>query len=152
MPETLDTIKEPRGTNLWISRLYLVDEIIAAGIDDGSLLVDNISVEDVVASQNTFRWKREVLKYRLLLLERKGEVYPQKRVLPGYGNTTFIEREECRRYLRIQEESRELCSGNSDYSEWREWFRKRYNASLGYRFVSSVYRYTRYLWNTVMNN
>jgi len=144
--------KEPRGTNLWISRSYLVDEIIAAGIDDGSLLVDNISVEDVVASQNTFRWKREVLKYRLLLLERKGEVYPQKRVLPGYGNTTFIEREECRRYLRIQEESRELCSGNSDYSEWREWFRKRYNASLGYRFVSSVYRYTRYLWNTVMNN
>lgn len=144
--------KEPRGTNLWISRSYLADKLIAAGIHDGSLLVDTISVDDVVASQNTFRWKRDVLKYRLLLLEKRGEVYPRKRLLPGYGNTSFIEREKCRRYLRIHEESRELCSSNSDYSKWGEWFKKRYNAPLGYRLVSTVCKYTRYLWNTVMND
>jgi hypothetical protein len=143
--------KEPRGTNLWISRSYLVNELIDAGINDGSLLVDAVSIDEVIAAQNTLHWKREVLKYRLLLLERKGEVYPRKRVLPGYGNTSFIEREECRRYLKIQEESRELCSSSRDCSVWGERFRKKYNAPYGYRLTSTVLRYTRYLWNIVMD-
>jgi len=143
--------KEPLGTNLWISRSYLVDELIDAGISDGSLLVDKVSVDDVIAAQNTLRWKREVLKYRLLLLEERGEVYPRKRVLTGYGNTSFIEREECRRCLRIQEESRELCSSNRDYNRWGEWFKKRYKAPYGYQLISNVLRYTRYLWNIVMD-
>lgn len=143
--------KEPRGTNLWISRSCLVNELIAAGISNGSLLVDAVSIDEVIASQNTLRWKREVLKYRLFLLERKKEVYPRKRVLPGYGNISFIEREECRRYLQIQEESRVLCSSSRDYSLWGEWFKKRYNAPYGYRFTSTVLRYTRYMWNIVLS-
>jgi len=144
--------KEPRGTNLWISRSYLVDELIAAGINDGSLLVDTVSVDDVITSQNTLRWKREVLKYRLLLLEEKGEIYPQKRVLPGYGNTSFIEREECRRYLRIQAESRELCFRNRDYSVWGEWFKNRYKAPYSYRLISTILRYKKYLWNIMTDS
>lgn len=143
--------KEPCGTNLWISRSHLVNELIDAGRSDGSLIIDKVSVDDVIASQNTLRWKREVLKYRLLLLGENGEMYPRKRVSPGYGNTSFIEREECRRYLQIQEESRELCSSNRDYSCWGEWFRERYNAPFGYRVISTVIRYIRYLRNIIMD-
>ncbi len=139
--------KEPRGTNLWISRSYLVNKLIAAGINDGSLLIDTIPIDDVIASQKALRWKREVLKYRLLLLEEIGEMYPRKRVLPGYGNTSRIEREECKRYLRIQKESRELCFSNKDYSVWGEWFKDRYNAPYRYRLTSTILRYTKYLQN-----
>jgi hypothetical protein len=53
--------------------------------------------------------------------------------------------------LQIQEESRELCSSNRDYSCWGEWFRERYNAPFGYQVISMVLRYTRYLWNIVMD-
>ena len=78
-------------------------------------------------------------------------MYPRKRVLPGYGNTSFIESAECRKYLQIQEEIRVLCSSNRDYSCWGEWFRERYNAPFGYQVISMVLRYTRYLWNIVMD-
>jgi len=142
--------KEPRGTNLWISRNNLVNDLITAGVNDGSILVDNISVDEVITAQNTLRWKREVLKYRLLLLEKKGEIFPRKRVLPGNGNTSFIEREECRRYLQIQEESRELCSMNVDYSIWKKWFNQKYNTSYIYQLIGTFLRYSRDLWRIVM--
>lgn len=143
--------KEPRGTNLWISRSDIAENIIRAGVKDGSIHVDSISVNDVIASQNTLRWKREVLKYRLLLLERRGEMYPRKRVSPGRGETSFIEREQCRRYLEIQRESRDLFSTNLDYRACGKWFEQRYNAPYVYRIIGLVTKYLGYLRKIVLS-
>jgi hypothetical protein len=123
---------EPRGTSLWICRTPLAAGILSRGETEGTLQVDPVGIQEIIASQNTLHWKRDMLEYRLLLMERNGEQCPKKRVKAGRGTISFLEREECRRYLSIQKESREIVFHNT-MDEVGKWFAEAYHTPWSYR-------------------
>lgn len=112
--------QELRGTSLWISRSPLVDRIFADGIASIALEGYLCGIDHILRSANQLRWKREMLSYRLTLMQENGEHPPVKRVKPGPGrNLSFLERDECRKCLEIQRESRRKTDhGYAGVSEW----------------------------------
>ncbi|MDE2518216.1 MAG: Coenzyme F420 hydrogenase/dehydrogenase, beta subunit C-terminal domain [Methanocorpusculum sp.] len=112
--------QELRGTSLWISRSPLVDQIFIDGITSNSLEGNICGVDLILRSANQLCWKREMLSYRLHLMQENGEHPPAKRVEPGSGkNLSFLERDECRKCLEIQQKSRmKTADGYAGVSEW----------------------------------
>ena len=76
-------VKDPLGTNIVIVRNPKVLEILEEGKINGKLHLEELSPQDVVASQEgNFRHRQDELTYRLFLKEKSGEWYPKKRVVP----------------------------------------------------------------------
>jgi len=111
---------EPRGTSLWIARSPLADRMLSQGIVDKKLDAESISIDKVILAQDSIRWKRELLKYRLLLMKERGEICPEKRVKSGRGALTILERDQCRKALEIQRESR--VRYNDGFEAFGKWF------------------------------
>lgn len=112
--------QELRGISLWISRSPLVYQIFTNGITSNSLEGNICGVDQILHSANSLRWKRDMLSYRLHLMQENGEHPLVKRVEPGSGkNLSFLERDECRKCLEIQRESRvKTEDGYAGVSEW----------------------------------
>lgn len=90
-------VNDSLGTNIIIVRSPEIHSLIEKGIKNGNLKLDRITAEKVIKSQEGgFRHRRDILSYRLAILEKKGKWYPTKRVKPS---TTIINE----RYKKIAE-------------------------------------------------
>ena len=77
-------IPDGRGTSLIIPRNPLLHEMLETAASEGRVHLDQITVEQAVASQiGGFRQRREGLAYRLKLADEAGVWRPPKRVKPS---------------------------------------------------------------------
>jgi coenzyme F420 hydrogenase subunit beta len=75
--------KESHGTNLVITRTPEVDLLFKEGAKRGKLFIEEVKIEQVIASQRSaLGLKRDGLAHRLWLAEQEGRPYPKKRVKP----------------------------------------------------------------------
>lgn len=82
-----ETVKDPLGTNIVITRNRVIDDIIKEGVDRDSLVLNVVPVEKVYESQaGNYRHRREGLSVRLADAEIQGTWTPVKRVkISEYG-------------------------------------------------------------------
>ena len=74
---------EWQGTNLVITRSALAEEIVASGVDDGTVHAAMLSTEDAAATQASgLRHRRAGLAIRLADRQQRGVYVPIKRVAP----------------------------------------------------------------------
>jgi len=93
--------KDPLGTNIIVVRNPKILEILEEGRTNGKLHLEELSLTDVVASQEgNFRHRQDELSYRLFLKEKNGEWYPKKRTAPN-ENAITKKRQKIQR-LRIK--------------------------------------------------
>ena len=73
-----------RGANVVVVRHPLLQDLLVRARAAGRLHLDDLSADDVAASQaGGLRHRREGLAYRLWLTDRAGDWRPKKRVKPG---------------------------------------------------------------------
>lgn len=112
--------EEPRGVSLYISRNTLADELLNDGKLKHVLQVEDIPIEKVIQAQDSLFWKRDLLRYRLTLMQERGEIVLKKRVEPSDGSElSLINRDKVRKCLEIQRESRIRVSDGFDaFGKW----------------------------------
>ncbi|SNR49938.1 Coenzyme F420-reducing hydrogenase, beta subunit [Lutibacter agarilyticus] len=72
--------KDGRGTNVLISRTNLSEIIIQDGIKKGDVTIENISLENILMSQQgSFNHRHTALKYRVKRAKKRGFLVPPKR-------------------------------------------------------------------------
>lgn len=72
---------DPKGANVVVVRHPVVYELIRRGADEGRLHLDDLSPDEVAASQaGGLRHRRDGLAYRLWLTDKAGKWRPTKRV------------------------------------------------------------------------
>jgi len=77
-------INDYLGTNILVVRNEKVNNLILDAIQDNRLEMKEISVDDVIKSQESgIRHRREGLSYRLFLKQKNNEWVPDKRVIPN---------------------------------------------------------------------
>lgn len=125
LPEYLH---DSKGTNLFVVRSFLINEIIKEGIRDGELHVDTISINKVVQSQSgVLEIKRKQLPYRLYIEQKKGLRVPIKRLSPE-DNIGFFEKKEIEIKIKMQKKSKELFVENYNGCQLNiERFRRKIN-------------------------
>jgi len=70
-----------KGNNVVLVRNPIISNLLKEGIEGGRIIVDEISEEDIVKSQDAnFRHRRDELGYRLYKEDYKGQWRPKKRV------------------------------------------------------------------------
>ncbi len=75
---------DSNGNSLVVTRLPQIQALIAEGIADGSLQLDELTPQQAVKSQASgVRYRRQGLAYRMLLKDRAGVWHPPKRVSPS---------------------------------------------------------------------
>jgi coenzyme F420-reducing hydrogenase beta subunit len=80
-------VNDSGGTNVVIVRSPLIQKIIDQGIKEKALKLDVLDPEEIVKSQEGgFRHRRDLLAYRIALLEDQKTWFPQKRVEPSLDN------------------------------------------------------------------
>lgn len=78
-----------RGTNVVVVRDQRLQEILKDATEQGRLHLDDLTPDDVAASQaGGLRHRRDGLAYRLLLTDNEGTWRPTKRVKPGAAHLT----------------------------------------------------------------
>ena len=112
--------EEPRGTSLYITRNILADELLNNGVSKHVLQVEDIPIEKVILAQDSLFWKRDLLRYRLTLMQENGENILKKRVDPSDGSElSILNRDKVRKCLEIQRESRfRVKDGFDAFGEW----------------------------------
>ncbi len=76
-------VRDWRGDNILIVRNPTLQDVIQRALREGRLVLDVISVAEVIASQaGCYRHRRDGLAYRLLLKDQAGKWRPPKRVSP----------------------------------------------------------------------
>lgn len=84
-----DYASDWRGTNVIVSRSALIDELIDEGVADGSIQLNEISVDSAATSQaGNFRHRHAGLAVRLADDLAAGLSVPRKRIEPGVGHVT----------------------------------------------------------------
>lgn len=74
---------DSNGTNVIIIRNPVIQKIVDSGIKDKALKLDVITPEKIIESQEGgFRHRRELLAYRLALVESQDKWHPIKRIEP----------------------------------------------------------------------
>jgi len=77
-------VQDSRGTNVVVARTTAITQILSKGTLSGALILDEISADDVAASQTAgLRHRREGLAYRLWRYHHDGIWHPSKRVIPS---------------------------------------------------------------------
>ena len=77
-----------KGTSILVVRDQTIGSLLAEGRKDGRLVLDDVSVEDVVASQRSGLFHRRIgLAHRLARRGKKGQWAPRKRVTPQLAST-----------------------------------------------------------------
>ena len=111
---------EPRGTSLWVARTPLAEQILNDGVSSGNLDAGPISIEKVIQAQDSIFWKRDLLRYRLTLMQDAGEQWPKKRVEPSDGKElSVLNRDKVRKSLEIQHDSRlRYADGFEEFGRW----------------------------------
>lgn len=72
---------DPRGANVVVVRHPVMLDLIRTGAEEGRLHLDDLSADDVAASQaGGLRHRRDGLAYRLWLTDKAGQWRPTKRV------------------------------------------------------------------------
>lgn len=72
-----------RGTNVLVNRSTTIDAILEKGVTDGSIELDSLSLDDVIATQaGNVRHRRDGLAVRLSDDIKSGKPVPRKRVEP----------------------------------------------------------------------
>jgi len=80
LPEYVD---DSKGTNVIVVRNPVIKELVDSGIKNEALRLDSIPPEKIVESQEGgFRHRRELLAYRLALVESQNKWHPIKRIEP----------------------------------------------------------------------
>jgi len=76
-----ETVNDPGGTNIIITRSRIIDGIIKEGAGRGSLLVKQVPVDKIYESQaGNYRHRREGLSVRIADAQKQGTWFPAKRV------------------------------------------------------------------------
>lgn len=105
-------IHDGRGTNLFVVRSFLINEIIKEGIIDGDINADVISINKVVQSQlGVLETKRKLLPYRLFIEQKNGSRVPIKRLSPA-ENIGYFEKREIELKIKMQKKSKKLFIEN----------------------------------------
>jgi len=98
--------RDYRGTNLVISRNPLISEILEEGEKQGQLVLDNISIEKVIRSQQAaLKIKKTHTAYRLQKAKERGLTIPAKRVAPS-NDFSFWDKKEIELKDKMQSASR----------------------------------------------
>lgn len=125
--------QDPKGTNIYLSRSKVVDELIKIGKEQKTLSVTDISIDKVIESQQPrlHRKRNPLLEYRLSILKDNGKVIPQKREWSNKAKLTVIDKYQCHRLLKLKKSSREefkKCHGDCRYMS--TWFSKNAKGDL----------------------
>ncbi|MGD8194338.1 Coenzyme F420 hydrogenase/dehydrogenase, beta subunit C-terminal domain [Herbiconiux sp. P18] len=98
-----------RGTNVVITRNAIIDGILAEGVSDGNVGLDNLDTDSVAKTQaGNFRHRREGLAVRLADDDKAGHWHPTKRVAPGYSHVTQERVQLIRNRRELSAESHEI--------------------------------------------
>jgi len=98
-------VNDSRGTNVLVVRSRQVQELLDSAATAGRIHLEAISPEDVARSQDaSMRHRRDGLRYRLFLAQRRGEWHPPKRVAPGKYHLPSWDRAK----FRLREQLRDL--------------------------------------------
>jgi len=72
--------KDGAGTNIIVTRSAVADNFIKNGNETGKLVIEPLSLENFIASQQgSFNHRQKALGYRMRLAEKKGMTIPPKR-------------------------------------------------------------------------
>lgn len=112
--------REPKGTSICLIRSQIAKDVLYSD----TLALKPIPIKWVIASQTSLHWKRDLLSYRLSIMNNEGIYHPKKRVSPGKGHSLCFEREEVRKAVVIQRESRQRST--SGFDGVGEWFSREY--------------------------
>ncbi len=94
-------IEDSKGTNIVIVRNSTIQEIINNGINNNQIILEKLSLQEVIDSQSSgFLHRREGLAYRLYLAEEEKQWHPKKRVKAS--NKSISEKIKKRQKLRIK--------------------------------------------------
>lgn len=95
-------VNDSKGTNVIVIRNKVLSDLIQKAMEDGRLILDTITTDQVVQSQRSgFEHRREGLAFRLSRQDEQGYWRPEKRVKPAMSreNTTLVRKQECRTRL-----------------------------------------------------
>nr|WP_319998276.1 Coenzyme F420 hydrogenase/dehydrogenase, beta subunit C-terminal domain [uncultured Draconibacterium sp.] len=74
-------VNDSEGTNIVITRDAIVDDVLQEGFDNNRIVLDELSKEEIIASQRSgFLHRREGLSYRLYLADKEKLWRPKKRI------------------------------------------------------------------------
>ena len=100
---------DPNGHNLVIVRSPKIFQTIIGGIQREQLKLKDISIDDVIRSQNEVIYgKRVLLSYRLNLARKQGKKRPQNKRIDAGGSYNLLLSKLTQNLLKMQKESREL--------------------------------------------
>lgn len=100
---------DPNGHNLVIVRSPKIFQTIIGGIQREQLKLKDISIDDVIRSQNEVIYgKRVLLSYRLNLARKQGKIRPQNKRIDASGSYNLLLSKLTQNLLEMQKESREL--------------------------------------------
>ena len=101
-----ETVADPLGTNIIITRSKVIDNIIKEGIDRHSLVMNVVSVDKVCESQaGNYRHRREGLSVRLEDAESQEIWTPVKRIKPDEYEVETIRKNIYRLREKISQRS-----------------------------------------------
>lgn len=101
-----ESVKDPKGTSVVVSRNKALSEMLERGKADGQLNLKELSIEKVTQSQQGgLRDRREGLAYRLYLRQKSGEWAPKKRVEPSKKHISSNRRKLYRHRIKMMKDS-----------------------------------------------
>lgn len=108
LPQYID---DSKGTNIVITRNIKINSLLKQGQEENKLVLDLVSEEDVVKSQNSgFKHRREGLAYRIWKKEQKNEWYPTKRVKPEFSIDPIVAKRQDLRSVLMEESHKQFAS------------------------------------------
>lgn len=106
---------EWRGTNIVVTRSAPIDALLAQGQRDGQLQLDELGVDEVVASQaGNYRHRWDGLSVRTAIAQRQGRWFPHKRIRPGSIPVDFL------RQAMVQLRMQLACTSHTAFRAARE--------------------------------
>ncbi|MGN6830634.1 Coenzyme F420 hydrogenase/dehydrogenase, beta subunit C-terminal domain [Paucibacter sp. M5-1] len=86
-------VGDPKGTNVLVNRHPVLEQILREGAADGAIQLDDLSLADIVRSQEgNFRHRRDGLAVRQADAARRGQWTPPKRGFVSLAQVSFYRR------------------------------------------------------------
>jgi coenzyme F420-reducing hydrogenase beta subunit len=145
-----------RGTNVVVVRSALIKSIISEAIDAGSLAMNHLPIDKVVASQaGGFRHRRDGLAYRLHREDAAKRWRPPKRVLPSVEHLNARQKDIYELRYRISELSHQAFATAKELKDCSIFMKeigpllsrydRHFRMSIGHRVVGKVRKAARFL-------
>lgn len=118
-------LNDNKGNSVIINRNDFISELLTEGELNDKLYLDKVNPTDVIRSQGGgIRNKRDDLKYRLWIKEKKGEKYPIKRMKPSSSHLSLKRKALIKYRIKISNISHSLYVKAKEKNDINIYYKK----------------------------